>query len=524
VKFYSALPLSCLLQAVSTRKRARARKEGEARGPGPAPLGAITRAGPVSTVANMPEEGAVGGDGNAVPRTASGGSSASGEDAASGKGPESRHRRKGGSFNERTGAKAMEEAGAGSEGEDDVGDIIAGQGDEKTGEGEKKGGFFGRLGFGSKKKAAESKAEEDQAEERTDNQEDDEEEEGEEPDSEDEAANSNTGSATADKDDSKPKDATPTDSQDEASAAGKEKRGVMGMFRGMFGSKNPPHESAGSDASSDDTPPKKFGKLEMSSPRKNKAKAPVSAVQRAVDKSIFVKMGRLTRAVFWRDSAMQTGKEGSIDLSKIAAANKYSIRGLQQSVYTMQWQVMILALIGLFSGIWVNEWCWLGYIPTPEEEMSYCTASSFADTAEACRSAGGTWSPGITNPLLRQRCRNPDDPQVYIVGIILKSLCSALTGILLMSIFHLYECIAVELCFRNHLEYHREFVDVPFWNLGLLPEFMLEVLVCIVHPGPRLHFNMGIEARGRFSVYNSEVACLFVIRSVAGCLCDSLLT
>jgi hypothetical protein len=225
-----------------------------------------------------------------------------------------------------------------------------------------------------------------------------------------------------------------------------------------------------------------------------------------VEKSIFVKVSRTLRIVFWRDQSMQTGKEGNVELTRIAKANPYSLRGLQQRVYQMQQLVAVLSMVGLLCGIAVNEFCWLGYIPTPEEEAGYCSAPGNKQTPDECRLAGGSWTPGYPNPTnleIGQRCRSAQNGELG--GLILKSLTSGLTGLLLMAIFHLYECIAIELCFRNHLEYHREFVDVPFWNMGLLPEFLIEVLASIVHPGPQLHFNLVVTARGRLVVYNSEV-------------------
>ena len=291
------------------------------------------------------------------------------------------------------------------------------------------------------------------------------------------------------------------------------RKGIIGMFRLPSFVKKPVaadnelETSVDANGDRPGTPPKK---KDGSSPRATAQ--PVSstrlAVKRAAERSIFVKMARLLRIVFRQDAAMQTGKEGSVDLKRISEANPYSMRGLQQRVYRMQRLVAILSMVGLFCGIAVNEHCWLGYIPTIEEEMGYCSVPGDYQAAGECTNAGGTWTEGYPNPTTKengQRCRSTADPQAFLIGIILKSLCSGLTGILLMAIFHLYECIALELCFRNHLEYHREFVDIPFWNMGLLPEFLLEFFVCFPHPGPYLHFNLSVTARGRLTIYNSEV-------------------
>jgi len=323
------------------------------------------------------------------------------------------------------------------------------------------------------------------------------------PDSEDEEEDGSTAGgkklAVAAKDgrgSSNESDGSQTEGEEELP----KKKGFMAMFG--FGQRmkriQSEHDGKGTAGPSKD----KGGLSPRSAPVQTK-----TAVQKAVQKSLFVKLGRMTRVVFWRDASMQSGKEGSVDFSKIVAANPYSMRGLQQRVHTMQLRVCILAMVGLLSGVMVNEWCWLGYIPTAEEEMGFCSRAGSIETPLDCSKAGGKWTDGFSSPLLReggQRCRNPDEPQTYLIGLSLKIFISAVTGILLFSIFHLYECIAIELCFRNHLEYHREFVDVPFWNLGLLPEFLLEFLVCFVHPGPRLHFNLTVEARGRLSIYNSE--------------------
>jgi hypothetical protein len=116
-------------------------------------------------------------------------------------------------------------------------------------------------------------------------------------------------------------------------------------------------------------------------------------------------------------------------------------------------------------------------------------------------------------------------------------------------------------------------VDVPFWNMGLLPEFLIEVLGSIVHPGmcvcvcvcvcvctrmdvvtfktkqtarssgipegsgsfpegpiytythtlhitgPQLHFNLVVTARGRLVVYNSEVRLHTIRNKILLCSC-----
>ena len=377
-----------------------------------------------------------------------------------------------------------------------------------------KPGLFGRFGFGKKTPAETESASAGVGLRNLEAPPSDDEEE--RPDSPDEGVDEEDGAkAIGGLERVNLGDATPPDPDAEKNAADHTpKQGLLGMLRSLFGRKaevgTAQDERASNSSDSSDVPVTKFGKISSLSPRKEQPKSPSkaatkSAVQMAVERSFFVRAGRLLRAVFRPDSLFQTGKEGNIDLSKIADANQYSIRGLQQRVYRMQWIVMLLAVLGVLNGIAVNEWCWLGYIPTPEEEMGYCSGPGI--TAIECRDNGGMWVDGYPNPLQRedgQRCRNPDDSNTYFLGLLAKSTCSALTGMLLMAIFHLYECIAIELCFRNHLEYHREFVDVPFWNMGLLPEFLLEVLVCIVHPGPRVHFNMSVEARGRVAVYNSE--------------------
>jgi hypothetical protein len=389
----------------------------------------------------------------------------------------------------------------------------------------KSGGLFGALGFGKGKSERQDEAAGESvsssAERRGTNHGDDDEED-ERPDSESEeegedGGNGSNGSKQSGGDGGSQEE--PKDGAVEEPAP--KTTGIMGMFRSPFASRKKPadDEQQGGDLESraPGTPPRK----QHLSPRGQAAPAASStrtAVQRAVERSIFVKLGRLTR-VFWRDSAMQTGKEGSVEIARIAAANPYSMRALQQRVHNMQRTVMVLSIVGLLSGIVVNEWCWLGYIPTEEEEEGFCSVPGVYQNATGCRAIGGSWTDGIPDPTQReggQRCRSPDDPIAYVPGIVLKSMCSALTGFLLMALFHLYECIALELCFRNHLEYHREFVDVSFWNLGLLPEFLLEFFVCIVHPGPRIHFNIPIEARGRMTVYNSEVCVCVCSRGAGG--------
>jgi hypothetical protein len=389
----------------------------------------------------------------------------------------------------------------------------------------KKGGLFGAFGFGRKGKTegkdttAEAAGGGDSGvalDPARGNTEEDEEEEGPDSASEDEEGEGDkdpdAGSKKAGHEGDSPTASATSNIIGEADLK-PQKRGIMSMFWSPFASRKKAAEAEDGRDSPDGRGPGAPPMKPALSPR-GKAAPPVSetrtAVQRAVERSVFVKMGRMMR-IFWRDAAMQSGKEGSIEISRIAAANPYSIRGLQQRVHLMQRRVMILAMVGLFSGIVVNEWCWLGYIPEEEEELGFCSVAGMYQNATDCRSVGGSWTEGIPDPTQReggQRCRSPDDPDAYIPGIVLKSICSALTGVLLMALFHLYECIALELCFRNHLEYHREFVDVSFWNLGLLPEFLLEFMVCIVHPGPRIDFNVPIEARGRMTVYNSEVRSL----------------
>ena len=390
----------------------------------------------------------------------------------------------------------------------------------------KGGGLFGALGFGKGKSERQDEAAGEtvgsSAARHGAHHGDDDDEEEERPDSEseeegEEGANGSNGSKQSGGDGGSQEE--PKDGAVEEPAP--KKAGIMGMFRSPFALRKKPadDEQKGGDLEgrAPGTPPRKH-----LSPRGQAAPAASStrtAVQRAVERSVFVKLGRLTR-VFWRDSAMQTGKEGSVEIARIAAANPYSMRALQQRVHNMQRTVMVLSIVGLLSGIVVNEWCWLGYIPTEEEEEGFCSVPGVYQNATGCRAIGGSWTDGIPDPTQReggQRCRSPDDPIAYVPGIVLKSMCSALTGFLLMALFHLYECIALELCFRNHLEYHREFVDVSFWNLGLLPEFLLEFFVCIVHPGPRIHFNIPIEARGRMTVYNSEVrACVYIPEAGGG--------
>ena len=410
--------------------------------------------------------------------------------------------------------------------------------------GEKKKGFFGGFGFGKKKET--KKPDEGRFKPDGEHAGPNDEEQEPAPDSEDEdddeeeggksgktkATGNKAGSPRGSKEAGSPRGSKGSKGSKEELKQGGRPKGIMGMFRLpsflKFGKKPAEGENEGGGSEDGSIPEEKGGladrmkKSGAISPRSQaQAKGPPArtAVQAAVERSIFVKIGRLTRMVFTRDSAMQTGKEGSIELSRIAAANPFSLRALQQNVYTMQKRVAFLAMLGLLSGISVNEWCWLGYIPTPEEEMGYCSVAGNTTTPMQCKSVGGQWTDGLANPQFReggQRCRSPDDPVTYLVGIVFKSICSALTGILLLAIFHLYECYAVELCFRNHLEYHRDFVDVPFWNMGLLPEFILEVLVCIMHPGPRLHWDISIEARGRLAIYTSEVC------SNRSCLCSCM--
>eukprot|EP00960_Hanusia_phi_P074095 768153-Hanusia_phi.AAC.2 len=186
------------------------------------------------------------------------------------------------------------------------------------------------------------------------------------------------------------------------------------------------------------------------------------------------------------------------------------MRSLQARVHRMQLLVMAIAMAGLLIGISINEYCWLGYIPTLAEEKGSCSDASLVNQLN-CTSAGYAWSSGITNPVTGpggQRCRDHDSGATA-----LKVLCTIFTCTLIVAIFRMYETIATEICFRNHLEYHRQYADIPFWNLGLLYEFALEVLFCIVHPAPGIRFNITIQARGRNSVYNIEsvlVAVMFL--------------
>ena len=397
--------------------------------------------------------------------------------------------------------------------QEDAQDAAAHKADEEQ-EQKKSGGMFGRFGFGKKQeRAAAAEGGGDGGAEAAGGEDDDDEEAelAAGPDSDEDEEGSQAGSAAGGAHAGDGAGDSPKSAAAEADAP-KPKKGFLSFFRLPFRRTKPAEDKAsetGSDASGGKgTPPKTRGAV--SSPRATSGSRPAtstkSAVQRAVERSLFVKLGRMLRIVFWRDESMQTGKEGSVELSRIAKANPYSMRGLQQRVYRMQRVVAILSMVGLLFGVAVNEYCWLGYIPTPEEEAGSCSVPGDYQTESECWSAGGRWTEGLVNPTnleIGQACRSPQNRQLG--GLILKSLSSGLTGILLMAIFHLYECIAIELCFRNHLEYHREFVDVPFWNMGLLPEFLMEVFACIVHPGPQLHFNLIVQARGRVTVYNSEV-------------------
>ncbi|EKX34444.1 hypothetical protein GUITHDRAFT_119369 [Guillardia theta CCMP2712] len=207
--------------------------------------------------------------------------------------------------------------------------------------------------------------------------------------------------------------------------------------------------------------------------------------------------GRL--AILWNHPQTSASKD-----------DRPSMRSLQARVHRMQLMVMVIAMLGLLMGISINEYCWLGYIPTPAEEKGSCSDASFLNQGN-CTSAGYLWSAGIPNPVTGpggQRCRGQDSG-----GAALKAFCTIFTCLLVMAIFRMYETIATEICFRNHLEYHREFADIPFWNLGLFYEFFLEVIFCIVHPAPGIGFNITIQARGRDSVYNIEsvlVAVMFL--------------
>lgn len=230
------------------------------------------------------------------------------------------------------------------------------------------------------------------------------------------------------------------------------------------------------------------------------ARSVQDAVRKATETSIFVKVGRILRAAMMGDKSM-IPKNGSMTHIKenTAEAQNYNLRKLQERVYVMQYYVMVLAMLGLMSGVAVNEYCWLGYIPTVEEQTGFCSDSAIVSEV-TCTSVGFAWNPGLRSPLDAEdggRCFDSG-------GNGLKGISTALTVILLGAIFHMYECSAIELCMRNHLEYRRPFENTPFWDMGLLPECIIECAVCIIHPAPGLEYFVTVEARGRVSVYNCE--------------------
>jgi hypothetical protein len=213
---------------------------------------------------------------------------------------------------------------------------------------------------------------------------------------------------------------------------------------------------------------------------------------------------RLLRAAMFSDERLEpdANSQPASKGVQIGGEIRFTLRHLQARVYSMQRIVMILALIGLASAIAVNEWCWLGYIPTPEEEIGYC-ADPTLGSKEACQGAGFVYTSGIPNPMKSEDGGKCDDT----VGSFLKVSTTVLTAILLIAVFHLYEVVAIELNMRNHLEYHKPYVNLPFWELGLLPGFALEFLACCVHPAPGIVGFIEVEARGRLSVYNIESWC-----------------
>lgn len=216
---------------------------------------------------------------------------------------------------------------------------------------------------------------------------------------------------------------------------------------------------------------------------------------------------RLVRAAFFSDDRMEPDattnptmdEDEKVPRQGRGGVQRYTLRHLQARVYSMQRFVMTMALLGLASGIAVNEWCWLGYIPTPEEEQGYCSEPTYSSKS-SCQGEGFFYTDGIPNPMKGEDGGVCGDG----LGLFFKGFTTFITAILLIAVFHLYEVVAIELNMRNHLEYHKPYFNLPFWELGLLPGFIGEFFACVLHPVPGVVFFINVEARGRLSVYNFE--------------------
>lgn len=68
---------------------------------------------------------------------------------------------------------------------------------------------------------------------------------------------------------------------------------------------------------------------------------------------------------------------------------------------------------------------------------------------------------------------NEDSVCDKTVANVLKSLCTLLTVSLVAILFHMYQTYGKDLALRNFVEYSRPLSQVPFWKLGLLPEFLV---------------------------------------------------
>lgn len=154
---------------------------------------------------------------------------------------------------------------------------------------------------------------------------------------------------------------------------------------------------------------------------------------------------------------------------------------------------------GLLFGIGVIEWCWRGYIPTPQEESGYCYGVATVVTNEKdCIFSGNTWIPAVASPLVSMKgvCETPS-------AVAIKALVTISTVILLGLLFYLYELHGKLLSIRRG-DLMRIRAPKRFWQQGLGVEFLIEATVCFIHPPPGLSFDIFVEARGRTSVYNIE--------------------
>ena len=158
-----------------------------------------------------------------------------------------------------------------------------------------------------------------------------------------------------------------------------------------------------------------------------------------------------------------------------------SEKNVEKKIYRMRLVVMLLAILGLLFGIGIIEWCWRGYIPTPQEESGYCYGvETLVTTENECVFAGHTWIPAIENPInsMKGVCETPS-------ALAIKAMGSFLTVVLLGLLFRMYQLHGARpMLSQTHLPLPSSspplfvslFISI-FWNLKL--KLNLCMFICL---------------------------------------------